>query len=607
MELLQPNASPLKVYRQAKRILKSTSRASNPDWYRPAGQLQLQWHISIGSQSIVSAIHNRQQNQWWEGPQLPQISFETDDHGDPVAVDENSRKALHEILKKLLSSKEYGCKPKSLGIVLHLADTMRVRDLDPEFGADDDFDSLNELLITAPEVALGDDSVKSDDGDWRLFPFLGAGDEDKKSMAVQVSSRYEPIVREFREYGEMRNVPIIAETHSAALEAVAGLPEFVEDDKEFVNVLALIQFEAFTLLCSTGKRGEPTLLRPLFHRSGNHLAPSEIADVISNTGALLNLKDPRLFFVSTVGTPQSELTESLSAYLEANPGAEHACIDATSSPLVENIPACRMEMAVSVMPPSKSTGKALPLVQLRDEWAVQDFYGQSQAEKLLMPSRGDLQILKFAGLGQKLALVVVLGFAGWTGMDFFTKMRSEAWKLPPTAAQTMETRLVELKKERREWEHWANLLAKRSEGWLAMQALLDLFPDDGGVILSSAAYRANARRPDSDSETIGLEHTWVVSGYANPEVATQLATLGSRSRVAGLLNQIAEENHTDYLKVGTPTRDLSVSLQQRQGSMPPTLEFPTKVARHFRTAFELTISQSIESDDELALNTEPLE
>jgi len=205
MELLQPNASPLKVYRQAKRILKSTSRASNPDWYRPAGQLQLQWHISIGSQSIVSAIHNRQQNQWWEGPQLPQISFETDDHGDPVAVDENSRKALHEILKKLLSSKEYGCKPKSLGIVLHLADTMRVRDLDPEFGADDDFDSLNELLITAPEVALGDDSVKSDDGDWRLFPFLGAGDEDKKSMAVQVSSRYEPIVREFREYGEMRN------------------------------------------------------------------------------------------------------------------------------------------------------------------------------------------------------------------------------------------------------------------------------------------------------------------------------------------------------------------------------------------------------------------
>jgi hypothetical protein len=108
------------------------------------------------------------------------------------------------------------------------------------------------------------------------------------------------------------------------------------------------------------------------------------------------------------------------------------------------------------------------------------------------PQRADLQLLKFSGIAQKIAFAAILGFCGWTGMDFVTKMRSDAWKLAPDDAQTMEVELAKLQKERREWQHWDRLLEKRSEGWLALEALLELFPADGGVILRDANYRAEA-------------------------------------------------------------------------------------------------------------------
>lgn len=605
MELLDTTANPLKLHRQAKRLLKTTSRAKNPDWYNRARDISLQWHIWIGTQSVSSALFHKPSEKWYEGPDLPRVSFELNDAGEPDGLDENSRNALHEILRKLLGTKEFGGKPKSLGIVLHLADGLRVRDLSPDFAADSDFDSLNELLVSAPEIALGDDSISADDGNWRLLPLMGVVESEKLTIAAQVSGQYGYIVEEFRKYGELRNIPVIVEGLSAPLEGIAALPMLFEDEATFANSISLIQFEAFTILCSTGMRGEITMIRPLVHRSGNALAPADIAEVLTNSAALLNLKAPKIYYVSTTGIPEADLGELLALYLGTNEQAEYACVDATTSALVEEIPGKRIELAFLTAEPAKITADSAPLVQLGDRWAVQDFYGLSQAEAERIPTRGDLRLLKFAGIAQKVALVALFGFAGWTGMDFFTKMRSDAWKLAPTAASEMQVRLARLQKERSEWNHWNNILAKRSEGWLAMEALLSLFPDDGGVILSSASYRAQSSPGDSDDK-LGIDREWKMTGYANPEIATQLSSLGSRSRVAQLLNEIAEANDAPYLKVGGESRSVDVSFQQRQGTMPPSAQFPTKVARHFRTAFDLTIKQGFDSTDELALRTEPL-
>ncbi|NRB73440.1 MAG: hypothetical protein HRU46_03700 [Verrucomicrobiales bacterium] len=604
MELLDTSASPLKVYNQAKRILKSTSRAKNPDWYRRSTDIQLQWHISVGSQSIASAIHNKASGEWWDGPELPRVSFAVDDAGEPNGLDDGSRNALHEILRQILASREFGMKPKSLGVTLHLADGLRTRDLDPEFAGDNDFDSLNELLISAPDIALGDDSVNSQDGKWRLMPLIGVKESDKLSLAVQVSSQYEMIAQELRDYGELRNIPVIVETRSAALEAFAGATSVLPEGTSLTNTLMLIQFEGFTLMGATGSRGEVNMIRPLMHRSGGLLSPPEIAEFITNTAALLNLKSPNLFLLSVAGVPEEELNDLLSNYLESHPEATHTCVNANALEIVETIPQHRFEFAVATGTAGQPSESHVS--KLMEKWAIQDFYGASLEEAKAMPTRGDLKLLKYAGLAQKAALVALFAFVGWTGTDFITKMRSEAWKVAPTAATEMELRLVQLQKERKEWEHWDKLLTKRSEGWLAMEALLSLFPDDGGVILTGASYRADTNGNSKEKSTVGISRIWKAGGYANPEVARQLPTLGSRTRVAGILNQIAEDNQAPYLSVGTPTRELDVVLTQRQGSMPPSVQYPAKVARHFRTVFDLSLTQSLDENDELAMSTKTL-
>ncbi len=608
MELLAPNASSIKLYRQAKRILKTTSRAKEPSWYQEANELNLQWHLWIGPHTAASALYNKSLKQWWDGPDLPPVGFEKDAHGTRAGLDTPSRAALHEIVRKLLSSKEYGGKAKSLGIILHLADGIRIRELAPEFAADDDFENLNELLISAPEVALGDDTVDNSDGQWRLLPLLGIQDGEKRSLAVQVSATLLPIATEFRNYGVMRNIPVIVNTRSAQLEAITGLAYLLPEIQKAGSgaTLALIHFEAMTLLFSTGNRGELQLVRPLMHRGTNRLGPTEIHDVISQTAALLDIKDPNLVLVSLAGMSEEELVASLESYRTQFPQARFTCINTQKTPLTGWVPGGRLEFAVSVMDAPPGTDEAPFQKQLRERWTSQDFYGSSRDEKAKMPSRSDLRLLKYSGIAQKLALAVILAFAGWTGADFFVKMRSEAWQLAPDGAQEMEVTLAKLQKERAEWQHWEGLLEKRSEGWLAMEALLELFPANGGVILRTANYRAESDAAQQDKHEVGVKRHWEVSGYANPEIATQLPTLGSRTRVAELLNQIAKENHADYLLVDSNTRDLEVTLQQKQGSMPPSIEFPAKMARHFRTAFELSITQSLSPEDKLAININPL-
>lgn len=604
MELLETTASPLQVYKQAKRILKSTSRASNPDWYRRSTEITLQWHLSISTHSIRSAIHNRISGEWWEGPELPDISFDNADTNESPALDDQTRSDLHAILKKILSSRDYGIKPKSLGITIHLADGLRTRDLDPEFAADADFDSLNELVISAPDIALGDDSLQSEEGKWRLIPLLGVKESDRMSLAAKVSSESMMIVREFQKYGESRNVPVIVEARSAALEAFAGVPFILPESSSLKETLTLIQFENFTLLGATGALGEVRIVRALMHRSSHLLSPSEVSESLTNTAALLNLKSPEIILLSATGVSENELAELLSHYLASNPETTYQCIDACDLKLVDGIPGKCFEFAVATEK-NGVVGDSF-VSELTSKWAVQDFYSPSQMEASRMPSRGDLKLLKWAGLAQKVAMLALIAFVGWTGSDFISKRRSEAWKVAPTAASEMELLQMKLSKERKEWEHWDKLLTKRSEGWLAMEALLNLFPEEGGVILTSASYRADVNGTSKDKKTVGISRVWKVGGWANLEAARQLPTLGSKTRVAGILNQIAESNEAPYLAVGTNTRDLEVLLTQRQGSMPPSNQYPARVARNFRTTFDLSLTQSLDEDDELAMSTKAL-
>ncbi|NLT72315.1 MAG: hypothetical protein GXX91_16695, partial [Verrucomicrobiaceae bacterium] len=462
---------------------------------------------------------------------------------------------------------------------------------------------LNELLITAPEIALGDESLDPAEGHWRLLPLPGAVEEQRRSLAVQVSSHYHFIVEEFREYGVLRNLPVIVNVHAAPLEAMAAAPLLVPESA-LVNGIFLFQYGSFTYLFATGPKKELLLVRPLLHRSEGHLSPFEIAEVIKSTGALLNIRTPTITYFSLTGMASEEIGELLEPTREENPDSTLLCLAPGQLDFLEGVPDRRFEFWVAVHPAKgNETAPGAAFGELRKHWAAQDFYGLARSERELMPTRGDLQLLKASRWFQRVAVLAVLVFAGWTGADFIAKMRTEAWELDEGIAAGMDEKLVSLQKEKREWDHWSGLLAKRSEGWLALEALLEIFPNSAGVILKDASYRVETL-DTGKSKALGMKHQWTVTGYANPEVATELPTLGSRTRAAQIMNRIAEENHADYLSVKEETRDVQVSLQQKQGTMPPSLEFPAKMARHFRTSFDLSIAQSFSAEDDLALTTE---
>ncbi|MDF1823940.1 MAG: hypothetical protein P1U68_04815 [Verrucomicrobiales bacterium] len=604
MDLLPQDASPHLVYRQAKKILKNTSRARNADWYKEASALPLQWHIWVGNQTVSSAIYNKTSNEWFDGPELPPIAFDFDEDKNPIGLDDESRNGLHDLVRRILATKEFGLKAKSLGITFHLSDSIRVRDISPDFAEETDFENVNELLISAPEIALGDESISPSEGHWRCLPLFGMGEGDKRSIAVQISGQYKFLVEELREYGELRNLPVIANVHAAPLEAMTQIPE-IFPTSDTTNTICLLQYEGFTYMFAVGSKKELLLVRPLIHRTGTHLSQSEVADVVRTTSALLNIKDPNVLYASMTGMPDAQLQELLGAFREANPGSRTSTCDIRSLEQLQNVPGKRIEFHATVQSRNSDNTEGSLFADLRKKWAFQDFYGLSREARALMPSRADLQLLKFSGILQKVALVGVLAFAGWSATDFFTKMTSEAWKLDSVEASTMQQSVTKLKTERKEWEHWDSLLTKRSEGWLALETLLSIFPESGGVILNQASYSVSSLM-DRKDKSIGLSRVWQVSGYANPEVASELPTLGSRNRVTQIFSKIAEENQAPYLNVDSETRSLEVSLAQKQGTMPSSIEFPTRVARHFRNAFDLRIEQKIEAADDLAINTKAL-
>ncbi len=604
MNLLPLNASPPKLYGQAKRIIKETSRASNPDWYKEARELDLQWHIWVSSHGNESAVYNRITGEWWKGSALPKVTMIPAKEGEKPRLDDQSRNAVHEALRNIISSSDYGLKPKSVGVCLHLVDEIRIRDLAPDFSSDPDFETLNELLKAAPQIAMGDDALDDESGVWRLCPLVGAKSDSRLSIATRVSSRFKLIVDELSIYGEVRNIPVIVNTYSGAIEAVAALPLIIEDPNYLSNTVYLIQYEHMTLVCTTGERGELQMIRPLLHRNTNHLAPTEIMDVVTQSAALNNIKDPRLAFLTLNGMPEEHVEKILLNYKQNHPETEIKITDVSQSPLVADIPGKRLELAMATINLAELTPKDHPLEELQKRWAFADFYSPTKEVKDRMPTRGDLRMLKFAALARTALIICALGFIGWTGMDILSKVRSESWKLDSATAQEMDLKVAMLGKEKKELDHWENLLTKRSEGWLAMQALLELFPDDGGVIVRSASYQAEAT--SEADKRVGTSRIWNISGFANPEVAKNLATIGSRTRMAELLNRIADENQAPYLKVDGDTRTLDVNLQQRQGTMPSSTAFPAKVARHFRTTFDLRIAQGLSPKDELALSTKPL-
>ncbi len=598
------------VYRQAKMLTKHTSRASSADWYKDAMQVDRQWHIWIdGGEAVISCIFDRRTNTWKEGPEVPSLKALHSKPG-PDSQEGSSEviDAFRKTVREILASKEFGPKAKSLGVILHVAEEFAVNDLAPEYAMEDDFERIRELTIVDPMEALGDSSVDPLAHSWRILPYWGISEGERRSVAIMLSRRYFELINSLRSYGEERNIPIIASAHAAPLEAVMLLPLLL-DKRDGNGDIVLFQYRNFSAMAVLDPSGELVQIRALQHRSNaNH--PSGLGEILVNTSALMNLKNPAVHIVPMSRINQDGLIQDLELYFASRSPMNIGFIDIQEMELTRKIPGGKLELILASEEDFEATFRASSLSEtksftnLANGWAAQDFYGLSEEEKSFYPSQRDLKLLKSFGYIKMVLIIGFMGLVSWTAVEVASTITTRAWRLSETDASASNLELAKLNKEKSKIEYWENMMAPRSEGWLVMEVPLRLFPPDSGIIITECDYNAQGETADKRSKKIAFERRWVVKGYASETGVARLSKLSSNTFLKAEFERISQEMQSEAFNPSFDSRALSVTMQQQQGQMPSGV-VNSSVARHFRTSFELTILQSFSDEDSLAINIEP--
>ncbi len=139
MNLSQPDSISFKQrFKQAKKLLKQTSRANNPNWYADALAVNIQLHIFVGSDSgAISYIRNTESGAWAKGPN---ISPEMEE--DPSLL----KPVLDGIIAEYLSE----AKAPGLGVILYVADEFSTAELGPEHQNPAEVEELRKLIKENP-------------------------------------------------------------------------------------------------------------------------------------------------------------------------------------------------------------------------------------------------------------------------------------------------------------------------------------------------------------------------------------------------------------------------------------------------------------------------
>lgn len=639
MDLLHPDTlSTLKAFRQIKKINRSTSRSSNPNWYKDALGLDIQWHIFVGSDSgAISFIRNVKDGSWAKGPNIT-----------------TEMQERPELLQQTLAGiqKEYLAKDKkpALGIILYVADEFATAELGPEHQNPAEIHELRRLIKQDPSSILEDQSISNTSHSWRLFPYPGAVGGTAFATAISLSRKHDALLTYCRKYGRENDFPILTRALSAPLCTISALPWMLEKTPEngFVTIL---HYPRFSVLAFFNIHGDLILIRTLQHHGNAPFAPNT-ATAIMTTATSLELANPHVFILPMAGFAPMGLSGSISSIM---PESEVITLSPTSSQLhiptapsaasksellgvtrpwkwsdltaetkVESVPTqaastesdalipgvtrpwkvqdmaatamlqqVRLEIVSTTNPPSASNSALAEshtfstLVQ--EMWPIQDFLPPTPTEADPFPDQVEMKVLKIGKLVTWAGLAGVAATAALSAIDIIKARKDPAWGYTQAFANH------EISKYKAKIDTHTtldNILADRSRAWTNIELLSRLFPNPDEVKLISFEYSATpADATDKNAKTTPLARTWRISGIAKSSVGNYLRDLNTKqgiSKVFTEVSQITEEQSFDPTAHSrTPIPNISTS----------------RAASHTNNGFDLTFKITIE---QRIVNSDPL-
>lgn len=554
----------------------------NSAWYKDAQDLDVQLHCYLKDGDGAACYLHIQSKQIFEpieGLRSRQLE---------------QRDELNKVVDAVLDH-EAVKKPKGLGVIFYLADDFSLAGLGPEHQNPIELDNLRSMMIEDPMEVLDDKTVSTETHAWRIFPYPGAPAGDEFATAVAVSKHRYRTLEILREIGDERNLPIRTRAVSAPLCALGLLPWCTKNSKS--GTIALFNYHTFTLMGFFNGRCDLMMLRCMPHPSGAH-QPMNIGPALMATASAFELEAPEIKVFSMVGHDAATLESALQM---AMPESEIIQVDGAEllheNGLPKDLPLECLVTTEELDVESHPLSENETFSTLRDEsWHLQDFLSADQNEVEMYPDEGDMKLLKLGKRFKKFAVIALLMILGYTCYSVSTKIKSDAWT---HKEQNIEGETIQLTAELKQFERWDNLLKDRSKAWASLELISKLVPEDRSVVLKDVKHSVAQRRGEAD-DAIGFAKEWTINGWASDQGIEFLEYYSTRDGVKKLFDEVANDTGNSVYQTGLSSRDITVSLKQR---LNPTFNSinPEQLGDTYRKIFTMVITQSVSSEDDMAL------
>ena len=578
----EPGIAPLyRAYRDSAWALKHTSRASNPLWYKKASEQPVQWHFSVDGNALTSAVWKKSDRSWSDGPavSLDQLQSPPDEFPG-----ETARQILRGIRRR---------EHRGLGILIHQHDSFQLAEIRNEFtGSGEDFLELDEFVRIAPEQALSSDQVDPELFSYSVLPYWGAAATGRNAVALQTPHRFRSFVEQIVLWGQKHNIPVKVAVTAAPLEVLARIdfpPKDPADESSRDGRIVVFRGESTSFVAILNNEDELCSARILANQGSERL-PSNFPQVLHNCAASEDIQNPFIQLVE-----RTEESSPISGKRLAELGIQRIETGRTR-PIEFSNPTNSSEQASG-----EETRGNLTASELSGHWAERNLYSLDCLDENRFPSQRSLQILKLSRIARMLLVMTIPVTVGWCAIDALQTSRKNYWKVSREDVAMSTAKLEQLTREKKRIGYWENLTASRSEGWIPLTAILELLPEEKGILLTDFEFSFRSLPPGKRSKYLPLRQTWRLKGHATAAGMQHLVSISSKSNLSDSFDRMAEWSDSAVYGTAEGTRSLRVLLDQKQDKGRGASLIPPEKASQFRNGFEIEIERNFSEKDEIAL------
>ena len=182
--------------------------------------------------------------------------------------------------------------------------------------------------------------------------------------------------------------------------------------------------------------------------------------------------------------------------------------------------------------------------------------------------------------------------------------------MTPEQVAATEAQNAKLLAESKRIETTESLLQPRSQGWSALEPMLQLFPEGDDARLESFDYKITPEgsltggQATNTNAKVGMVRQWQFKGLGKPQTMQLLTALNSQLGLTTFFEKLASTTGDTSFQPG-PTRQMDLTVTESRNPKFNADSSPGDLARDPASAypyvFEATLSQTLTEKDPLAL------